>query len=106
MALLAGQIGGERNATRQPQPFLDRLEGLAAELARRGLRTKLSSPLGRIPSLHVANPSVSRLAEDVYVGRSRDGVWWFWWPWAERIASADNAGHAADLIAKVLDANE
>jgi len=33
-------------------------------------------------------------------------VWWFWWPWAERIASADNAGHAADLIAKVLDANE
>lgn len=106
MALLAGQINGERNKVREPQPFLDRLEGLAAELGRRGLRTRLNRPLGRVPSLHVVNPSLSRMAEDVYVGRSRNGAWWFWWPWAERIASADNAGQAADLIAKVLDAGE
>lgn len=106
MTLLAHQVGGERNTARQSQPFLDRLEGLAEELSRRGLRTRLISRLGRVPSLHVVNPSVSSLAEDVYVGRSQDGVWWFWWPWAERIASADNAGQAADLIAKVLDANE
>jgi len=105
VTLLAGQLGGERKAARQPQPFLDRLEGLAQELSRRGLRTRLVSPLGRVPSLHVVNPSVSRLAEDVYVGRSQDGLWWFWWPWAERIASGDNAAQAADLIAKVLDSS-
>lgn len=106
MTLLAGQVGGKRNTACQPQPFLDRLERLAQELSRRGLRTRLIRPLGRVPSLHVVNPSVSRLAEDVYVGRSQDGVWWFWWPWAERIASGDNAPQAADLIAKVLDASE
>ena len=105
MTLLAGQVGGERNAARQPQPFVDRLEGLAEELGRRGLRTRLVSRLGRVPSLHVVNPSVSRLAEDVYVGRSQDGLWWFWWPWAERIASGDNAAQAADRIAKVLDSS-
>jgi len=33
-------------------------------------------------------------------------MWWFWWPWAERIASGDNAAQAADRIAKVLDASE
>jgi hypothetical protein len=106
VSLLAGQVGGERNSARQPQPFIDRLEGLAEELSRRGLRTRLISPLGRVPSLRVVNPSVSRLAEDVYVGRSQDGLWWYWWPWAERIASGDNAGQAADLIAKVLDASK
>ena len=105
MTLLAGHVGGERPA-RRPQPFLDRLEGLSEELTRRGLRTRLISPLGRVPSLRVVNPSVSRLAEDVYVGRSQDGMWWFWWPWAERIASGDNAAQAADRIAKVLDASE
>lgn len=106
MTLLAGQVGGERNTARQPHPFLDRLEGLADELSRRGLRTRLVSPQGRVPSLHVVNPSVSRLAEDVYVGRSQDGLWWFWWPWAERIASGDNAPQAADLIARVLNVSE
>ena len=106
MTLLAGQVGGKCNVARPPQPFLDRLEGLADELSRRGLRTRLISPLGRIPSLHVVNPSVSRLAEYIYVGRSQDGLWWFWWPWAERIASGDNAAQAAELIAKVLDASD
>lgn len=106
VTLLASQVGGKRNPTRQPRPFLDRLEELAEELSRRGLRTRLINPLGRVPSLHVVNPSVSRLAEDVYVGRSQDGLWWFWWPWAERIASGDNAAQAADLIARVLDAGE
>ena len=106
MTLLAGQVGGDSNSARQPQPFLDRLEGLATELTRRGLRTRVMSRQGRVPSLHVVNPRVSRLAEDVYVGRSQDGMWWFWWPWAERIASGDNAAQAADRIARVLNVGD
>jgi hypothetical protein len=102
--MLASQVGGQRDTACQSQPFLDRLDVLAMELSQRGLRTRLIGPRGRVPGLHVVNPSVSRLAEDVYVGRSKDGLWWFWWPWAERIASADNAAQAADLIARVLDA--
>jgi len=102
VTFVAGQVGAESGPAQQPQPFLGRLEELAEELDSRGLRTTLLAPIGRVPSLHVVNPLVSRLAEDIYVGRSQDGLWWFWWPWAERIASGDNVAEAAALIARVL----
>ncbi len=60
------------------------------------------TPPGRIPSLHVVNPRLTQLAEDIYVGRSQDGLWWYWWPWAERIAPGDDAAGAAIQVAKVL----
>ena len=84
------------------QANLARLEGLAAILADRGLRTRLLTPRGRVPSLHVVNPSASALAEDVYAGRGQDGRWWFWWPWAERIAAGEDLEGAAALIERVL----
>src|ERR1700678_1318308 len=99
VTLVAGQVGAESDAEQQPQLFLDHLEGLAEELGRRGLHTTLMTPPGRVPSLHVLNPAMSRLAEDVYVGRSPDGLWWFWWPWAERIAPGDDLAEAAPAIA-------
>lgn len=102
VALAAGPVSG-RSGTQAHLPyFLDRLENLAEELGKYGLRTRLTAPPGRVPSLHVVNPAVSRLAEDVYVGRSQDGMWWFWWPWAERIAPGDHLADAAALIARVL----
>jgi hypothetical protein len=79
-----------------------RLEGLAAILADRGLRTRLLTPRGRVPSLHVVNPLASSLAEDVYAGRGQDGRWWFWWSWAERIAAGEDVEGAAALIERVL----
>jgi hypothetical protein len=84
------------------QANLARLEGLAAILADRGLRTRLLTPRGRVPSLHVVNPSASALAEDVYAGRGQDGLWWFWWSWAERIAAGEDLEGAAALIERVL----
>jgi hypothetical protein len=103
VTLVAGQVSADTDLAQQPQQFLDRLEVLAEELGRRGMQTTLMTPTGRVPSLHVVNRSVSRLAEDVYVGRSQDGLWWFWWPWAERIAPGDEVDAAATAIAKVLD---
>jgi hypothetical protein len=85
---------------------LDRLEGLAEVLAQHGLQTRLMTPPGRVPSLHVVNPAAAALAEDVYLGRSRDGVWWFWWSWAERIASGEDLEGAAGLIERVLAAQD
>lgn len=87
-------------------PYLDRLEGLAQALARRGLRTRLMAPLGQVPSLHVVNPAAATLSEDIYAGRRQDGSWWFWWSWAERIAVADDIEGAAALIRRVLAADE
>jgi len=102
VALLAGRASDNPDTAPYARYFLDRLEGLARELGKHGLRTRLIAPPGRVPSLHVVNPSVSRLAEDIYVGRSQDGLWWFWWPWAERIAPGDEFASAAAVIARVL----
>lgn len=85
-----------------PAWYLDRFERLGKVLARRGLRTRVTMPPGRAPSLHVVNPAVVALAEDVYLGRGRDGAWWFWWPWAERIATGDDLEGAAVMITRVL----
>ncbi len=78
------------------------LEALAAGLSRLGLTAQLQAPAGRIPSLHVVNPSASVLAENVFAACGRDGTWWYWWSWAERIAAADDAAFAAARIAQVL----
>jgi hypothetical protein len=78
------------------------LEGLAETLAGLGMRTRLMTPQGRIPSLHVVNPDATALAEDIYAGRGKDGTWWFWWSWAERIAVSEDLATAATLISRVL----
>jgi hypothetical protein len=103
VTLVAGQAGSDADLTQQPPQFVERLEELAGELGQRGLQTSVMTPAGRVPSLHVVNPAAPRLAEDVYVGRSQEGLWWFWWPWAERIAPGDEISEAATVIAKVLD---
>lgn len=87
------------------QTNLARLEGLAKVLAHHGLRTRLMTPPGRVPSLHVVNPGASALAEDVYAGRGQDGLWWFWWSWAERIAAGEDLEGAAAMIEHVLAAS-
>ena len=84
---------------------LARLEGLAEVLTGRGLRARVIAPPGRVPSLHVVNPQASALAEDVYAGRAQDGLWWFWWSWAEQIAVGDDLEAAAARIGRVLAAD-
>ncbi len=78
------------------------LEVLAMALTRRGLCARLQAPAGRIPSLHVVNPAASVLAENIFAACGRDGTWWFWWSWAERIAVTSDAEGAADRITRVL----
>jgi len=84
------------------QANLARLKGLAEVLVHRGLRARLMTPPGRVPSLHVVNPTASALAEDIYAGRGQDGLWWFWWSWAERIATGEDLEGAAAMIEHVL----
>ena len=78
------------------------LEKLADELAHRGLEAWLMAPSGRVPSLYVVNPAARALEENVYVARGQDGMWWFWWSWAERIGVADDLDLAASTIVRVL----
>ena len=78
------------------------LEKLADELTHRGLEAWLMAPPGRVPSLYVVNPAARALEESVYAGCGKDGIWWFWWSWAERIAVADDIDLAAATIVRVL----
>lgn len=80
---------------------LQRLERLAATLTRRGLDASLVVPPGRVPRLQVGHPA-ARLATDVYASRCQDGAWWFWWPWAERIAAEGDLDIAAQRIEQLL----
>jgi hypothetical protein len=93
----------EARKTRDPDQMQTvYLEKLADELSHRGLEAWLMAPPGRRPSLYVVNPSARALEENVYVGCGKDGQWWFWWSWAERIAVADDLDQAAGTIVRVL----
>lgn len=78
------------------------LDKLAAELANRGLEAWLMAPPGRVPSVYITNPAARALEENVYATKGTDGIWWFWWSWAERIAVADDVDLAASTIVRVL----
>jgi hypothetical protein len=93
----------ETMRTREPdQMQAVYLDKLADELSHRGLEAWLMAPPGRVPSLYVVNPAARALEENVYVGRGKDGIYWYWWSWAERIAVADDVDQAATTIVRVL----
>jgi hypothetical protein len=78
------------------------LDKLAEELINRGLEAWLMAPPGRVPSVYITNPGARALEENVYANRGKDGLWWFWWSWAERISLADDIDAAATTITRVL----
>ena len=78
------------------------LDKLAEELTNRGLEAWLMDPPGRVPSVYITNPGARALEENVYADRGKDGLWWFWWSWAERISMADDLDGSANAITRVL----
>jgi hypothetical protein len=84
---------------------LEHLERLGEELACRGMQVRVVLPPGRVPSLYVVNPEARALEEHVYAGCGSDGIWWFWWSWAERIAATEDLVTAAAAVARVLASN-
>ena len=74
---------------------------LAVNLRGRGF-TALVTRAGTRRCVRVANQSVPQLSETVYAAPADDGTWWFWWPWAERIASAGDLDEAAGQIERLL----
>ena len=78
------------------------LDKLADELTNRGLEAWLMDTPGRVPSVYITNPRARALEETVCADRGKDGLWWFWWSWAERISPADDLSAAAAAITRVL----
>ena len=92
-------IAVEAKAYHAQTAYLDKL---VEELTHRGLEAWLMVPPERMPTMYVVNPAARALEENVYVCLCEDGMWWFWWSWAERIAIADDLDAAATSIARVL----
>src|SRR6202043_4200172 len=59
------------------------LDKLAEELTNRGFEAWLMAPPGRVPSVYITNPGARALEENVFADCGKDGLWWFWWSWAE-----------------------
>jgi hypothetical protein len=92
-------IAVEAKAYHAQTAYLDKL---VEELTQRGLEAWLMAPPDRMPTMYVVNPAARALEENVYAQRCEDGMWWFWWSWAERIAIADDLDAAATAITRVL----
>ncbi len=90
------------SADLDPEAAIAVLEKLANRLAADGWQVRLHAPADRRPMLHVANTAVAFLCDLVTAGQGKDGQWWVWWSWAERIAPADDLDRAAVSIGRVL----
>jgi hypothetical protein len=88
--------GNALPAHRQPGPA----GGAGRRAAPPGLEASTFAPDGRFPRLTVRHPAGE--AADVYAWRGQDGGWWFWWPWAERIAPGAEPERAAAAVERVL----
>jgi hypothetical protein len=92
----------ERDAPPLPSETVHRLEILAGTLTERGMDVSLVAPAGRVPRLQVVHPAADGDSGDVYASRGQNGNWWFWWPWAERIAEEGDLDAAAAIIEEAL----
>jgi hypothetical protein len=77
------------------------LEALGVEMDKLRYLTRLKVEVNRVPCLYVQNPApgAAALNEHIYAA-SKDGNWWFWWSWADRIAQ--DPAEAARIIGRAL----
>jgi hypothetical protein len=73
------------------------LEKLAAELDGGAFEARVVAHPNRRPFVYVRNRRASVLTENIYAAEG-----WFWWGWAERIASTADVSAAAEAITRVL----
>jgi hypothetical protein len=99
LLLVTTVVAVEAKGNQTESEYLDKL---AEELTHRGFEAWVMAPPGRVPSVYVVNPVARALEENVYAARGKDGLWWFWWSWAERISVADDLDAAATAITRVL----
>jgi hypothetical protein len=77
------------------------LQTLGDSLQKRGLHARVGRTSGGLPQLIVVSTVVPTLSEVVFAAQGQ-GAWWFWWPWAERIAPVGELGTAVTRICRVL----
>ncbi|WP_405151618.1 hypothetical protein OG589_21210 [Sphaerisporangium sp. NBC_01403] len=93
-ATTAGEPGTDQTATAH-------LQALGEALQARGLYVRVGATAGGLPQLIVISTVVPTLSEVIFAAR-RQGTWWFWWSWAERIAPVDDLATTEARIRQAL----
>jgi hypothetical protein len=91
-------MSGETEAARAAA---GQMEMLAGHLRSRGLVAQVMRADGKL-CVRVVNRIAAELSQLVYAAPIADGSWWFWWSWADRIASVSEIETATFKIAYVL----
>jgi hypothetical protein len=60
------------------------------------------APADRWPYVHVANPAMRALNENVTAAPDIHDGWWLWWSWGEHVASIADRPRALARISQVL----
>lgn len=81
---------------------LGHLECLSGHLRAHSWRATLVIPSEGRPYVHISNPAMRALNENVLAAPDSAGSWWFWWPWNERIAPITDICHVLARIGHVL----
>jgi hypothetical protein len=76
------------------------LGDLEAELRGRGLVVVLDADRP-VPRLYVGSQAAIG-GDNVLAAPGKSRSWWYWWPWCERIAPADQPALAAEMIIRTL----
>jgi hypothetical protein len=86
------------------QTAIGHLELLANHLRLHGWEVHVTIPADRWPYLYVVNPAMRALNENVTAAPDPAGVWWLWFSWGERLASAADLTGAVARLGRVLTA--
>ncbi|MEV6981969.1 hypothetical protein AB0M95_12015 [Sphaerisporangium sp. NPDC051017] len=92
-----GEVAGAATAV----TAVAHLQALGDSLQARGLHARVGETSGGIPQLIVVSTAVPTLSEVVFAAQG-EGTWWFWWPWAERIAPVHELPTAVARVCGVL----
>ncbi len=91
-------------------PAVGHLTALGSALRERGLASTVLTS-GFRPRLHVETEMAGSCGwhaaeyafdDNVVAAPWADGTWWFFYPWAERIAPASQLAEAADKVVELL----
>ncbi|GAA3807097.1 hypothetical protein GCM10022226_29050 [Sphaerisporangium flaviroseum] len=77
------------------------LQELGDHLQARGLHVRVGTTSNGIPQLIVVSTTVPTLSEVIFAA-PRQGSWWYWWSWAERIASVDELPTTVTRVCQAL----
>jgi hypothetical protein len=68
--------------------------GIESEVVKSGFKPRL-----RIGPVIVDGWGHAAFEDNVVAAQTPEGIWWYWWPWIEKLGPASDPGNVARLLA-------